>query len=511
MNILYINTSGSPDYQADAVYHGLKRLYGIAVESLSDMWYMYDSIRDDDRRALYGKGFTLYGNISRDLQRVVTHDEALGRLQSRHYSFIIYGSIRRSNELLDAVSAYYAPGEVAFIDGEDETDIQREYFGAGLYFKRELGGKNRWLPWVRPISFAIPKEKIIDNLKPKYRQWATNYPGRPYTYIYNREVDYYEDYRGSKYAVTCKKAGWDCLRHYEILANGCLLYFIDIENCPHDTLTTLPKTLLERIKVEVDQGSLSDERYDDYAGQLLQYTRDFLTTECLASYLLDELTKLDLQRVDMKRIDKATIRAIPLVTKNFCVSLIKRGTLFLDTMHKSPHLLNQSGHYEHIFIHDHIKSASRFVIQHCDNITGVVPFTGVFGQVDEAVLEFNLSYQEDLADYFIWLRANLKANATVKLVVPNAYRWLAIRSLMRGELVGDAYLSNKPIIHVFTPKQITRLLKGMGFGAIKISGGDYTGNWLLRKIAVWLPVVSILHSKLLLVECRLDNEIPDKQ
>lgn len=33
------------------------------------------------------------------------------------------------------------------------------------------------------------------------------------------------------------------MRHYEILANGCVPYFIDIENCPLNTMYLLPKEL----------------------------------------------------------------------------------------------------------------------------------------------------------------------------------------------------------------------------------------------------------------------------
>ena len=50
-------------------------------------------------------------------------------------------------------------------------------------------------------------------------------PGKLDTYIYEKERDYYDMYFNSLFALTYKKAGWDCLRHYEILANGCILYF----------------------------------------------------------------------------------------------------------------------------------------------------------------------------------------------------------------------------------------------------------------------------------------------
>lgn len=41
------------------------------------------------------------------------------------------------------------------------------------------------------------------------------------TYIFENEEEYYNDYKKSLFAITRKKGGWDCMRHYEILACGC--------------------------------------------------------------------------------------------------------------------------------------------------------------------------------------------------------------------------------------------------------------------------------------------------
>ena len=48
-------------------------------------------------------------------------------------------------------------------------------------------------------------------------------------------------YQNSLFSLTYRKTGWDCLRHYEILASGSIPLFLDLEKCPEDT-TTLPKT-----------------------------------------------------------------------------------------------------------------------------------------------------------------------------------------------------------------------------------------------------------------------------
>ena len=72
-------------------------------------------------------------------------------------------------------------------------------------------------------------------------------PGRLSTYIYDDEKTYYNMYSNSIFAITNKKLGWDCLRHYEILMNGCIPLFFNIEDCPKLILKTLPKERLSEI------------------------------------------------------------------------------------------------------------------------------------------------------------------------------------------------------------------------------------------------------------------------
>jgi len=51
------------------------------------------------------------------------------------------------------------------------------------------------------------------------------------------------------FAITKKKAGWDCARHYEIIFNHCLPIFENIESCPKNIMTLLPKNLLFEINL----------------------------------------------------------------------------------------------------------------------------------------------------------------------------------------------------------------------------------------------------------------------
>ena len=49
--------------------------------------------------------------------------------------------------------------------------------------------------------------------------------GAPTSYAFEDEHAYYEDLRRARYGITVKRAGWDCLRHYELAANGCVPCF----------------------------------------------------------------------------------------------------------------------------------------------------------------------------------------------------------------------------------------------------------------------------------------------
>lgn len=136
---------------------------------------------------------------------------------------------------------------------------------------------------VYPISFSIPECKIVKEVPEKTKELATIIPGDQSTYIFNSEDAYYADYQTSKYGKTVCKGGWDCLRHYEILANGCIPWFPDLENCPPQTMVHFPKKAILR----TNPRSLTDNQYPDAVRGLLDYTRTHLTTKAMAQYVLN--------------------------------------------------------------------------------------------------------------------------------------------------------------------------------------------------------------------------------
>lgn len=121
----------------------------------------------------------------------------------------------------------------------------------------------------------------------KKRHLSRMIPGNPESYIYETEEDYYQQYKDSLFAKTSKKAGWDCMRHYEILANGAIPYFPELPHCPPQTMTTFPKDLVLRGNQLFEKGA-SHEECRELLQDLLSYTRTHLTTEAVARSILDK-------------------------------------------------------------------------------------------------------------------------------------------------------------------------------------------------------------------------------
>lgn len=144
-----------------------------------------------------------------------------------------------------------------------------------------------------PIQFSIPEEKIVKQIPEKKTDFAFIIPGDLKTYIYQREKEYYKGYQRAFFGVTCKKGGWDCMRHYEILANGCIPYFVDLDRCDENTMYFLPRELIqEAMNLEgvsyrhIDHTKFDREKYDEILRKLIEYTREHLTTKKMAEYIL---------------------------------------------------------------------------------------------------------------------------------------------------------------------------------------------------------------------------------
>jgi hypothetical protein len=127
-----------------------------------------------------------------------------------------------------------------------------------LYFKREWTEESRFslLPAVAPrslmrrlsapsnlrrTSFSVPAEKIVGSAPHKTKEFPTHIvdeevcarvPGARASHAFSNEADYYADLQASRFGITTKRSGWDCLRHYEITANGAVPCFRALHSKP---------------------------------------------------------------------------------------------------------------------------------------------------------------------------------------------------------------------------------------------------------------------------------------
>ncbi len=246
MKILFISSTSENnlnDYMNDLILHGLRNLYGNDVIDYPGCWYLYsDEVkkRNFNINKLWGKGFNL--NDSFQGYDLIDREDLSAKIKSRYFDLIIYGSIRRSSHFLDEVIKNN--NRYIFIDGEDDMLIDKNYANKSIYFKRELIEETSN---IKPINFSVPKNKIIKevNRKPK-NLLSPLIPGKNQSYIYEDEKSYNEMYQNSIFALTYRKSGWDCFRHYEILMNGCIPFFLEIDKCPNKILEKLPKDLLKK-------------------------------------------------------------------------------------------------------------------------------------------------------------------------------------------------------------------------------------------------------------------------
>jgi hypothetical protein len=285
MKILYITNyidiakaSGGfiNDYLNDLLFHGLTELENIEVVDSTPIIHLYKENQNKiPIHHLWGKGFTstyLINNNNIDRSNIEE------KIKDKYFDLIIYGAVNRCLDYYDIVSKIYPSNKIFLIDGSDSVDIHN-LSTVHPYFKRELT-----LNKCIPIHFAIPECKITLNKLNKIQEYGSIIPGQG-GYKFDIEQDYYNDYNKSYFGVTMKKAGWDCMRHYEILANNCIPYFIDLENCPKQILTNLPKELL--LEARELAKNFEEQKYFIILNKLFEYTKNKLTTKQLANYVLN--------------------------------------------------------------------------------------------------------------------------------------------------------------------------------------------------------------------------------
>ena len=291
LKVLFINSFAQPDYLSNMIYIGLAAKQDVELYTYAMPFHLIKGIGWDNGFVNNSKwegvvkvpGFTVCGKVSKG--PIIDYPQDIKvKILDKYYDKIIFSNIWKDQTFLNEVIRSYNKKDIIFIDGDDHELILESVVGKGTYFKRELYSDRTD---IKPISMAVPDDIIIPfNPINKTQLFGTVYPGRPETYIFKSENSYYFDYYKSYYGVTFKKGGWDCLRHYEILANKCIPYFIDLDKCPKNTLFNWPKKFILQTN-EYAKSCTVPVEYESLLQELCSYVKQNMTTSVLAKYVIE--------------------------------------------------------------------------------------------------------------------------------------------------------------------------------------------------------------------------------
>ena len=318
LKILFL-TESREDYLADSVLHGLISLgHDVVDYPRKHVLYVgHETSSASPQISVRGHGFTLYGLLP---DRHVDRTYVIQRLQVGWFDLVVIGQVwRQWGQLLD-LAPFLQGVPTVLLDGDDDrrlfhrslTRVRRYGWqpfpirsGQCFYLKREWYGQSFQYSKCKvfPISFSVPAEKIKRfDLSTKTKRIATHCVDPevalecrlPTSYAFATEEEYYYDLASSRYAVTTKRGGWDCLRHYEIAAAGCLPCFRNLDDkpatcAPHELqpgLNCIGYRDWPDLRRQLDQIDLNPKRYRSMLMASGNWIRQF-TTISAAQRLID--------------------------------------------------------------------------------------------------------------------------------------------------------------------------------------------------------------------------------
>ena len=262
LRILFL-TNDREDYLADGLLHGLRQLPGLEVVDYPRKECMYEGGRQckvAPEFGVRGGGFSLYGVLT-EPQGGIDRSFIWQRLAAGWFDAVLIGNVWRQWGFLLQWRELFAAQPLLLLDGDDDqrlyprsgTRLRQFGIGTGLtnllelpsthMFKRELTNRSR--KWglrlnVHPLAFSIPESLISLKLPNKSQLFPShivdrdlsNKLGASANYVFADEQSYRSDLASSRFGITTRSAGWDCLRHYEIAAAGAVICFRDLAQKP---------------------------------------------------------------------------------------------------------------------------------------------------------------------------------------------------------------------------------------------------------------------------------------
>jgi len=262
LRILFL-TDDREDYLADGLLHGLRQLPGVELVDYPRKECMYEGgrhCRVAPEFGVRGGGFSLYG-LLHEQEGAIDRSQIYRRLEAGWFDAVVLSNIWRQWGLLMQWRELLAKQPLLLLDGDDDerlyprsgTRFRKFGFANGLnallqtadthIYKREL--TNRSKPWglclqVHPLGFSIPAAVIFDSVPAKTQMFQTHIVDRELLdltvgskeHFFIDESVYRADLGAARFGITTRRAGWDCLRHYEIAASGTIPCFRNLNNKP---------------------------------------------------------------------------------------------------------------------------------------------------------------------------------------------------------------------------------------------------------------------------------------
>jgi len=290
--IFFTSQIQGEDYLSDLILQSILTHFrgDVTFSSIPEyIWSVYPS-----KLKLYGRGYSVYRNIDKRQKKknhIISRSEQTFIEEVSAYSkhkktTIIISSIWRSQQMFDILAKLAKRREtitLICIDGEDHNSLHEKAIESSYYFKRELLNKQKLSDRIQPISFLFPEVKSpfitagVSFIPRKTVFLAPCDPRNKASYTFETESAYYNQYKSAYFAITTSKGGWDCMRHYEILANHCLPVFPNITNKPALTMANYPTELQIR----------ANNLFWQYSGSQTLDKKFFLLYESILSKMLE--------------------------------------------------------------------------------------------------------------------------------------------------------------------------------------------------------------------------------
>lgn len=297
MKIIYVTNTKKDaqcDYQEVSMLHGLREVMGDDCIDFPRKKIMYGDFSESPKDELHGWGFSL-----------LTYPiEEISNREVDEVDFVLYGVTDAYGVInipeIDSLAKY----GVWYLDGHDHNAISKT-----PCFKRELFEE---IENVYPTGFGIPahrirpiifknKKQLIQNTAPPYSTFGPQILGRDarQLYVFSDETNYYNDMASSWFGLTCKKGGWDSLRHYEILASGTCLLFRDYDQkpplCAPQNLPCFSYSSLDELEGLINRLFVKNAPTKEYIDMVYKQRRwllDHGTTKARAEHVIEVLNDI---------------------------------------------------------------------------------------------------------------------------------------------------------------------------------------------------------------------------